>query len=302
VHASPIFLTDLPFNGIFPDFIPDDTGVGVPLPPEDDDVVSNSIDVDQVAAVKTIPDNTVKTLVERPAKLREIPRAKLLEITPPNLLEIEPPKLLDNKPPKLFNDNPVKLFEDKPVRLFEDVPDNFFPYPKERNFDEDDFIRQMENFHFFRFSDIVARHPNLNPFFSEKSDIPSTTTRPRVPIRTTPSVSTFSYQYQTQSKNQPIASPLVMDKPRQPLPRQITTSTTARTTTTTTQRTTTTQKSRSTTTAKPLAATIFKELTVRAPKSNFPRFSNNNNEFQQTPPQSVSTDFQPKIPVQYAFL
>ena len=161
----------------------------------------------------------------------------------------------------------------------------------------------MENFHFFRFSDIVARNPNFNPFFSEKSDAPSTTIRPRVPIRTTPSVSTFSYQYQTQNKNGPIASPLVADKPRQPLPRQITTLTTARTTatTTTTPRTTTTQKSRSTTTARPIAATIFKELTVRAPKSNFPRYVpyNNNNEFQQTlpPPPPVSIDFQPKIQV-----
>lgn len=34
-------------NHLIADFIPDDTGVGVPLPPEDDDIVSNTIDFDE---------------------------------------------------------------------------------------------------------------------------------------------------------------------------------------------------------------------------------------------------------------
>ena len=229
-------MTSLTFHfqtevNIFPDFIPDDTGVGVPLPPEDDDVVSNAIDFD-----------------EKPEK-----------------------------------DKPVEIFVEKPIKK---IPESLFD--SERSFDEDDFIRQMENFHFIRFSDIVSRSPNFNPFFSSDEPVPKTTptvtatAKPRVPIRTTPATS-FTYSFQSE----PVASPLVAQKPRQVLQRQTTPATTTSTSTTTPATTTTasttvttTPKSRSTTTAtatplpssvKSLSRTVLKELTPRAPKT-FPRF------------------------------
>jgi hypothetical protein len=253
------------------DFIPDDTGVGVPLPPEDDDVVSNSIDFDE---------KPVKTLEEKP---------------------------VDDDDDETFQEKPVEIVSKKePAKTFEEKQikksfQNLFPFPRDRNFDEDDFIRQMENFHFIRYSDIVARSPNFNPFIAEpETGTPTTTIRPRVPIRTTPS--SFSYSHQ----NQPVASPLVAEKPRQPFSRQTiptTTTTSTTTSTTTTERTTTTtQKSRSTTTTttpaptsvKSLNRSVFKELTPpRVPKS-FPRFPPQN--FQHAA-LTAQLDFAPKIQV-----
>ena len=243
------------------DFIPDDTGVGVPLPPEDDDVVSNSIDFDE---------KPVKTLEEKPI---DDDQEKPVEI--------------------VSKKEPARTFEEKQIKKsFQ----NLFPFPRDRNFDEDDFIRQMENFHFIRYSDIVARSPNFNPFITEtETGTPTTTIRPRVPIRTTPS--SFSYSYQ----NQPVASPLVAEKPRQPFPRQTIPTTTTTSTTTTERTTTTTQKSRSTTTTTPaptsvksLNRSVFKEMTPpRVPKS-FPRFPPQN--FQHAA-LTVQLDYASKIQV-----
>jgi hypothetical protein len=259
------------------DFIPDDTGVGVPLPPEDDDVVLNSIDFDE-KPVKTLEEKPVKTLEEKPVD--------------------------DDDDDETFQEKPVEIAAKKePAKTFEEKQikksfQNLFPFPRDRNFDEDDFIRQMENFHFIRYSDIVARSPNFNPFITEpETGTLTTTNRPRVPIRTTPS--SFSYSYQ----NQPVASPLVAEKPRQPFPRQTipTTTTTTTSTTTTEKTTTTTQKSRSTTTTTPastsvksLNRSVFKEMTPpRVPKS-FPRFPPQN--FQQAA-LTAQLDFAPKIQV-----
>ena len=249
------------------DFIPDDTGVGVPLPPEDDDEVSNSIDFDE-KPIKTFEE-------EKPVKTFEV-----------------------DKPVETFQENQVEAVQEH-SQTFEQKKksfENLFPFPHERNFDEDDFIRQMENFHFIRYADIVARSPNFNPFIAE-TETPSTTIRSRVPIRTTQS--SFSYSYQ----NQPVASPLVAEKPRQPFPRQTTPFATnfptTTTTTTTTARTTTTQKSRSTTTPAPtsvksLNRSDFKDLTAARGSKSFPRFSQQN--FQQVA-LTAQLDLAPKIQV-----